>query len=205
MNITDAEELKKVDEPWLDFLLDRQRELVEKYKDIEGMPDVPLDINTKETQIWVKDFLWRVTEELMEAYEAYSQGHNDHFMEELSDSLHFYLEIFILIDHQPMFDDAILEDMIEDADGRVLRAEDLVVSMFNVIYHLGLTGNFLRNKKWKQTQVFVDVIKFKEELNLGFFDLIWLIITAGVKTKHGLLSLYYKKYQVNQFRQRSKY
>ena len=58
MNIQDAEDLKDVKEDAISFLLDRQRELVEKYKGIEEMPDLPMDLDTKDTQIWVKDFLW---------------------------------------------------------------------------------------------------------------------------------------------------
>ena len=179
MNIQDAEDLKDVTEPWLDFLLARQSELIEKYKKIEGMPDPPMDIDTKETQIWVKDFLWRVTEELMEAYEC--RDDYDHYTEELSDALHFYLEIFILIDHRPKFDDEMLNSMIfstasHDETLREGKNIAIMTCMFNVVYHLGMVGNFLRNKKWKQTQVFVDRDRFHEELDLGFNDLIWLIV-----------------------------
>jgi len=186
-------------------LLDRQRELVDKYKGIEGMPVLPMDIDTKESQIWVKDFLWRVTEELMEAYEG--QDHKEHYMEELSDALHFYLEIYILIDNRPKFDDELLNSMIFSAStyDEEISSTATQLTMFNVIYHLGLVGNFLRNKKWKQTQVFVDRDRFHEELDLGFNDLIWLIVRSGIKSKYDLLNLYYKKFQVNQFRQRSKY
>ena len=208
MNIQDAEDLKDIKEDSISFLLDRQRELVEKYKGIEEMPDLPMDIDTKESQIWVKDFLWRVTEELMEAYEGID--HRDHYMEELSDALHFYLEIYILIDNRPQFDDELLNEMItssvqqgfsEDGMGNTA----IMTCMFNIVYHLGLVGNFLRNKKWKQTQVFVDRDRFHDELDAGFHNLIWLIVRSGIKSKYDLLNLYYKKFQVNQFRQRSKY
>lgn len=203
MNIRDVEDLKEVKEPWLDFLLARQSELIEKYKVIEGMPDPPMDINTKETQIWVKDFLWRVTEELMEAYEAKLSNNHEHFLEELSDALHFYLEIFILIDYKPRMDDYYLKGMINAVIG--FERDDVKERIFFTIYHLGLAGNFLRNKKWKQTQVFVDKERFYEELDLGFIELIGLIIESGIKNKYDLLNLYYKKFIVNQFRQRSKY
>lgn len=201
MNITDVEDLKDVTEPWLDFLLDRQSELIEKYKKIEGMPDPPFDIDLKESQIWVKDFLWRVTEELMEAYE--SRDNYDHYTEELSDALHFYLEIFILVDYKPKMDDHYLRGMIRGV--KDFERDDIKGRIFDTIYHLGLSGNFLRNKKWKQTQVFVDKNRFYEELELGFNDLIGLIIESGVGNKYDLLNLYYKKFQVNQFRQQSRY
>lgn len=167
------------------------------------MPDPPMDINTKETQIWVKDFLWRVTEELMEAYEAKLLNQDEHFLEELSDALHFYLEIFILIDYKPMMDDHFLKGMIRGV--KDFKRDDVRDRIFDIIYHLGLSGNFLRNKKWKQTQVFADKERFYEELKLGFIELIGLIIESGIKNKYDLLNLYYKKYMVNRFRQRSKY
>lgn len=210
INIQDVEDLKEVKEPWLDFLLDRQSELIEKYKKIEGMPDPPMDINTKEAQIWVKDFLWRVTEELMEAYEAKLLNHDEHFLEELSDALHFYLEIFILVDCKSILygvdgsmDDYFLKGMIRGV--RDFKRNNTKQRIFDIIYHLGLAGNFLRNKKWKQTQVFVDKERFYEELKLGFVELIGLIIESGIKNKYDLLNLYYKKFIVNQFRQRSNY
>ena len=187
----------------MDFLLARQTELIEEYKKIEGMPDPPMDINTKETQIWVKDFLWRVTEELMEAYEAKLLNQGEHFLEELSDALHFYLEIFILIDYEPKMDDHYLRGMIHAVAD--FERDDVRQRIFNIIYHLGLAGNFLRNKKWKQTQVFVDQDRFHDELDLGFIELVGLIIESGIKNKYDLLNLYYKKWEVNRFRQRSKY
>lgn len=204
MNIQDSEDLKKVDEPWLDFLLDRQHELVEKYKEIEGMPDLPMDINTKETQIWIKDFLWRVTEELMEAYEALLKGNIDHYLEELSDALHFYIELYILLDYKPYYmNDNFLIGAVKAV--KDFKRDNKKGRIFEIIYRLGLVGNLLRNKKWKQTQVFVDYKRVTEQVDYGFIELIGLFIESGIEDKYGLLNLYYKKFQVNQFRQRSKY
>jgi len=204
VNIQDSEDLKKVDEPWLDFLLDRQHELVEKYKEIEGMPDLPMDINTKETQIWIKDFLWRVTEELMEAYEALLKGNIDHYLEELSDALHFYIELYILLDYKPYYmNDNFLIGAVKAV--KDFKRDNKKGRIFEIIYRLGLVGNLLRNKKWKQTQVFVDYKRVTEQVDYGFIELIGLFIESGIEDKYGLLNLYYKKFQVNQFRQRSKY
>ena len=114
------------------------------------------------------------------------------------------LSTIIVTDYQIEinFDDSLISDAAtRDEIGNTAT----MTCIFNVIYHLGLTGNFLRNKKWKQTQVFVDKKRFYEELDLGFNDLIWLIIRSGIKSKYELLNLYCKKFQVNQFRQRSKY
>lgn len=216
MNINDSKDLEKVEQPWLSFLLSKQAELVTKYKDIEKMPKLPMAIDTHEAQTWVKDFFWRVTEELAEAIEAFEKDEEDHFLEELSDALHFYLEIFILIDYRPQYkDDAHLESMIQQITELKKRARegrgewsiqsDYEEIAYECIYHMGLAANCLRNKKWKQSQVFVDKEKFYSLLSTGFIHLLSLMIYAGVTTKFDLLNLYYKKFQVNQFRQESKY
>ena len=205
MNIQDSEDLKKVEEFWFDFLLARQKELVEKYKDIEKMPSLPMDINTSETQIWIKDFFWRVTEELMEAAEANNQKHEEHYLEELSDALHFYLEIFVLLDHYPVKIEILDIDKLVKSVKSPYSLVQLKDVVFEIIYHMGLAANMLRNKKWKQTQVFVDKDRFFNELYNGFQALIELLVYSGISCKYDLLNLYYKKFQVNQFRQRSQY
>lgn len=45
-------------------------EQFEGYKVIEGLPDYPLNVNPKNSQTILKDFIGRVTEELMEGYES---------------------------------------------------------------------------------------------------------------------------------------
>jgi hypothetical protein len=182
--------------------------LATKYKEIEGMPDFPMDIQTKETQIWIKDFMWRVTEELMEAYEAKVNGEEEHYLEELSDALHFYMEIFVLLDYKPkaLKSDDFLKTLIHSfIMDQIIQPFEVSNKIFWCVFHLGIAANFLRNKKWKVTQVFVDEKQFYQELVEGLTHLLTLIIDAGVDSKIGLLNLYYKKFQVNQFRQRSKY
>ena len=207
MNITDSKDLEKVKEPWVSFLLARQAELVIKYKDIEKMPKLPMNIELAVSQSWVKDFFWRVTEELMEAQEAMNKDEREHYLEELSDALHFYLEVYILLDIRPLnFSDKILENLIKRQNSSgLVNDSSAIEGMYRCIYNMGLAGNCLRNKKWKQSQVFVDKNKFMGYLNEGFIYLIGCIISSGVNSKFDLLNLYYKKYQVNQFRIRSDY
>ena len=204
MNINDVEDLKELKEPAISFLLKRQAELAEKYKEIEGRPNSPMDIHTKETQIWVKDFFWRVTEELMEAREAWRRGEIVHYSEELSDALHFYLEVFFILDIDPNVSDDDILNYIRDYFDII--DDELDKLIMNIIYRLGLAGNHLRNKKWKQTQVFVDKQLFQAELIRGFWNLLTLIgTTVKLKDIMGFVNLYYRKFTVNQFRQRSKY
>lgn len=95
----------------LNRMFDLQKELVEDYIKIEGMPEYPISLNSKADQLLVKDFIGRIIEELAEAQESYSQmliladdnkneeliPHLQNFNEEISDSFHFLLETLLYI------------------------------------------------------------------------------------------------------------
>jgi hypothetical protein len=83
-----------------------QKELIEHYVKIEGLPEPPISLHTKPNQILLKDFIARVTEELGEAYESYEEllgaNTNENRLqalwnanEELADTLHFLWELKI--------------------------------------------------------------------------------------------------------------
>ena len=111
MNVTDVDENKDEIRCRLQDVFNRQKELMEKYHDIEkknGLlqtDKVPVDINSHMGQQRLKDFAWRVTEELGEAMnclknKSWKQTHFqtdvDHYYEELSDAFHFFIELCIL-------------------------------------------------------------------------------------------------------------
>lgn len=94
----------------LEKVFELQKEILESYIKIEGMPMYPLNINTKESQKMLKDFSGRIIEELGEGFESYlimlelfHNGsdeklmipHLQNFNEEISDALHFWLELMI--------------------------------------------------------------------------------------------------------------
>ena len=110
MNINDVKEIMKVDgEDKLDMIFVFQKKLKEKYDCIERMkgiyvPVMPLDVNDCRTQYFLKDMFFRVITELVEASETLKSKpwkmsevlvDQDHLYEELSDALHFYLELCI--------------------------------------------------------------------------------------------------------------
>jgi len=87
---------------------DLQMELVNHYIEIEKVPPPVWELDVKEHQINVKDFLARVTEELGEGFESYeimyenrAEPHFDNIPylqnlnEEISDALHFLIEASI--------------------------------------------------------------------------------------------------------------
>lgn len=87
-----------------------QKVLLDHYVKIEGLPKYPIDVNTKSSQILIKDFSGRIIEELGEGYESYVEMLDmyhkgipesamilflQNFNEEIADALHFFLELLI--------------------------------------------------------------------------------------------------------------
>ena len=113
------------DSTFLEHIYELQKGLIDHYVKIEGLPQYPIDVNPKKSQILIKDFVGRVIEELGEAYESMilidklSQKNNlwvDNFSdedfhqcinhlqnvsEELADSMHFMVELLIFLNIQP--------------------------------------------------------------------------------------------------------
>lgn len=191
MNINDVEDTKEIPENIWEEIFAKQWELALKYKDIEQMGDLldTLDnnINTAKGQKWIKDFAWRVTEELSEAYEVYG-AHEEHFKEELIDALHFLVELTIIAGYKnytPKFTGSIIEP-------------------WDTIFFMGLMCNTLKNKPWKQTQMLTDRVKFYDLLNKTWQSFYGLL-RYNFGNDDEIYQYYFKKHSVNKFRQRSKY
>ena len=102
MNITHATH-EEVTGDKLQAIFTRQKELMEKYHHIEASSgllqteDCPVNLDDKRGQARLKDFSWRITEEIGEALDAlYVEQDQTHYIEELIDGLHFLTELTIL-------------------------------------------------------------------------------------------------------------
>lgn len=204
MNINDFESNETEVNGIIKRIFERQEELIKKYKDIEKMPDYPFDINSKESQIWIKDFLWRAVEELSEADEALRAGHYEHFIEELIDYLHFSTEILILSGIKPDEVIDIDNEVDKESISREYFESDIERLMWETTYKLGLVGNTLKNKKWKQTQVLTDISKYKILIIDAYNTGLKLLLSSGMNNVD-IYNFYFKKSEVNKFRQRSMY
>lgn len=223
MNINHAVE-EKIEGDLLKAIFDRQKSLMGKYHDIElksGLlqtEDCPVNLDDKRGQARIKDFSWRVTEELGEALDA--KANKDHYQEELIDGLHFLTELTILagkdyntILHQdaaPYREDH-LEDLVENAKETISRkAEsgensyslDFWVSRF--IEQLAMMCNCLKNKPWKQSMMKTDRGAFYLRLAEAWVCYITILVVSGMNAQD-IAGTYLKKSQVNIFRQRSNY
>lgn len=218
MNINHAVE-ERVEGDLLKAIFDRQRSLMNKYHDIElrsGLlqtEDCPVNLDDKRGQARIKDFAWRVTEELGEALDA--RTHTDHYQEELIDGLHFLTELTILAgkDYDTIITD---ENEVSKGDQLVKLMEvsrtwmerpkvgllDHWVSIF--IEQLAMMCNCLKNKPWKQSMMKTDREAFYSRLGAAWVSYACILAISGMDAE-SIASTYLKKSQVNQFRQRSNY
>lgn len=202
----------------LQAIFTRQKSLMDKYHDIElrsGLmqtEDCPVNLDDKRGQARIKDFSWRVTEELGEALDA--KATKDHYQEELIDGLHFLTELTILAgkDYHNLLPEGTalyskdrLEDLVEKAKECISQNEDNLnywVSKF--IENLGMMCNCLKNKPWKQSMMKTDRNAFYGRLAEVWVLYITLLVVSGMDAD-SIVTTYLKKSQVNQFRQRSNY
>ena len=213
MNITNAVS-EEFDEFKLHAIFARQRELMDKYHDIElksGLmqtEDDPLDLNDKRAQARIKDFAWRVTEEIGEALDSYiAEDDLDHFKEELVDGLHFLTEMTILVGLTP-------EDFAEHFDVESNQIMERLLgfpfttsvpnAVMEFVRRMGMTCNCLKNKPWKQSQMLTDKNKFYNNL-FSAWKAYFFLLSCGFSDAQEVTDIYLKKSQVNKFRQRSNY
>ena len=202
----------------LQAIFTRQKSLMDKYHDIElksGLmqtEDCPVNLDDKRGQARIKDFSWRVTEELGEALDA--KATKDHYQEELIDGLHFLTELTILAgkDYHNLLPEGTalyskdrLEDLVENAKECISQNGDNLnywVSKF--IENLGMMCNCLKNKPWKQSMMKTDQEAFYNRLTNVWVCYITILVVSGMNAED-IANVYLKKSQVNQFRQRSNY
>ena len=210
MNITHAKK-EKTNKESLRAIFDRQKELMEKYHDIEfksGLmqtEDCPVNLDDKRGQARIKDFAWRITEEVGEALDAITNESGEpallHFHEELVDGLHFLTEMTILTGYDlPEY--TTLKDLIEEGSYRDCYTLNDLVS--DHVMYLGMMCNCLKNKPWKQSMMKTNKENFYKHLKLVWSNYV-AILTSQDLTEEEITDLYLRKSQVNQFRQRSNY
>jgi len=203
----------------LDLIFMRQHYLTEKYLPIEksnGLrwtSDVPVNLNDKFGQALLKDYFWRVTEELTEAVQAQTD-HPDiknHVLEELADATHFLVETYILAGVGPV-------DLVgETVTKRKYQGEDkldhffvgpktvnLILGSYHVIHLLGCASNCLKQRPWKITHQLIDKGQFLKFLKPAMWELMSIFRFLGL-TPDEVFAMYWKKSEVNKFRQRSNY
>lgn len=225
MNITHAVS-EEINGDKLEAIFARQQELMNKYHDIEERSgllqtsDCPVNLDDKRGQARLKDFSWRVTEELGEALDA--RHDEEHFKEELVDGLHFLTELSILAGTDPhklvenaakkAFLDKNIPDSVLDEDtlealvfisNRAYGQFAFEGKVTKFVENIGMTCNCLKNKPWKQSNMITDKEAFYKNLSKAWVA--YLSIMAWEMPVAEITDIYFKKSQVNKFRQRSNY
>lgn len=214
MNINHAVE-EKVEGDRLQAIFNRQKELMEKYHHIEARSglcqteDCPVNLNDKRGQARLKDFAWRMTEEVGEALDAYN--HEDHYQEELIDGLHFLTEFTILAGKDYNTIDPVnkvgkdhLANLYYQATVNDEDKPCVEKAVTDLVREIGMCCNCLKNKPWKQTSMLTDVNAFNQRLFNVWICYIRLLAVSGLGVDD-IVNIYLKKSQVNKFRQRSNY
>lgn len=206
MNITHATG-EAIQGNLLKQIFDRQKELMDKYHYIEERSgllqtaDCPVNLDDRRGQARIKDFSWRVTEELGEALDALGQDDMEHFAEELVDGLHFLTELTILAGLN--WDDLLsLSKMYNNAASSA--PDGLDQRVYDYVEGIGMMCNCLKNKPWKQSMMQTDRLAFFARLHSVWMRYIAIMETV-FESPADIVSVYLKKSQVNKFRQRSNY
>ena len=191
-----------------DYIFQRQEELAKKYNVIEEkqglrwVVEFPVDLDDAKGQLQLKDYAWRIVEEVGESLESYFITLDEiiHAQEELADGLHFIIELALAIglkavDIKNVF---MLEDFMEG-----MKHEYFKTYTANFIMHLGSSMNCLKLKPWKQTHEKTDKEVFRQKFIIAFKHYIALMLC--IMEPVDILNLYFSKSDVNKFRIRSNY
>jgi hypothetical protein len=237
VNVHDFADIKLPAGDMLELIFNHQRDLMDKYHAIEETnvghaipsqcypfnPPTPptwffagaLDINDRASQLRMKDFAWRITEELTEATLAlgeddethYLEDDETHYLEELIDALHFSVELLILCGIEP-------EELAANIDGDIFESafresrpawiSKPLALAYKTVEKLGEAMNRLKLKPWKTTAMLTDEQAFHVSLTEFFAALIDLLKASGFTARSATV-MYLQKNAVNQFRQRSNY
>ena len=232
MNIHDVDKVELPKTCWLTAIFKRQHELREKYIEIEIKNGFraekiwPVNLHDRFAQHELKDFAWRFTEELGEAHECLQDHKNDsmwykiddiyHYREELIDAFHFLTEFTLLVGLNPndivplimepdeLNPSARLNTLLCQVKGMATTPRELYEMGFHVVVQMGLVCNYLKNKPWKQSHMMTDEARMKRKL-VGTWGAFFMLLRRAGFTSRDVYETYFKKSEVNKFRQRSKY
>lgn len=186
----------------LGWMFDRQRQLMEKYREIEGLPMPPLALQHAKHQAVLKDFAWRTVEELTEAYQIWDEapeGWSQQMiqravMDELADAWHFFVELLIFAGVTPSQCLYALHRRPFERDGE---------PYWVATYALGRAMHYLRAKPWKQTHEATNELAFRDALLDAFVALVALWPDGA--DAHDLWEHFNRKHEINVQRIAEKY
>lgn len=197
MNTENFKPLKNLS---LDFIQEKQMEIMFQYEPSEKEVFDNFDIDVYEDQETFKKYCWRITEEITEALE--DMEHPQHFKEEITDAFNFLVELYSLYGWKLSSLGTIFQEGYQEPpEFNQKVTEDFSLK---VIKQIGLTANLLKNRKWRQSQYLVDLLVFEKRFKEIWKWFEYLVYYSGI-TREELFEQWSLKYQVNVFRINSKY
>ena len=190
----------------LEDIFNSQRELMKKYHPIEmslgirHTAECPLDLTTRRGQATARDFCWRITEEITEAVECARDKDtckHPEVIEELSDALHFLVELAILSNIAPkdIFPGS-NEDLLVQGLKQCIWTEGFEQTAYETIHQLGVAANLLKGRAWKLQFDPPNEKQFQIKVIRAFGCLFFMFVEAkcSVKDVH---EAYHNKHSIN--------
>jgi len=204
MNTIEISYKKKI-KNWNDLIKAAKNQFIQ-YEKVEGIDWGKYDfsIDCAEDQMKFKDMLQiRCIEELTEASIAFKEGEYEHFKEEISDVINFFLSAMIMIDYK--LEEPILsnEDQSKLFFG-YMDELDIHHYFYIIIEKIGYLCNLLKNRPWAQSNYLVSMIDFNERCE-DLYKTFWDLISSLGFSKLSILEMFERKYEVNKWRMKTGY
>lgn len=185
---------------WNDFKKYAKQQFV-NYEKLEGRNWKKYDfsIDCAEDQMLFKDMLQiRCIEELTEASIAFKEEEFEHFKEEITDALNFFISAMVMIDYD------LKEPVLRDSShSKVLFSYmdelDIHHFFYKIIEKIGYLCNLLKNRPWAQSNYLVSMVDFNERLD-DLYNAFWTLIRDLGFSKQEIFELFERKYEVNKWR-----
>lgn len=207
MNI---EDFKPLNYSW-DEIFQLQKQLGFSYIPELKEKSGDFDINIYDDQELFRTMCWRITEELMEAQEAFNTGNVPHLKEELIDALNFTIELYGLYGwtvHNNLGQTHVVGYVLTQIGGINIKNNvtygNPVSQINHIVYTLGMAANCLKSRQWRKSQYMVDLYVFEERFRSLWRKFMQIFYELGM-TDSDVRQLWSLKYQVNKFRLESNY
>lgn len=197
--------IKGLIKDWNSFYKEGKKQFLayEKIEGIEDWEEYDFSIDCSEDQMKFKDMLQiRFIEELTEASSSLNEP--EHFWEEITDSLNFFISSFIMIDADfknlpnP-------EKYLRKKDKRKIpNFKNFSKLTYPIIHNVGKVCNLLKNRPWAMSNYLVSLYDFNENLK-NLWISFWKYLGKLGINKKVLFDLFERKILVNQWRMKTGY
>ena len=184
---------------WEDFVKTAKQQFI-NYEKLEGRnwKEYDFSIDCSEDQMLFKDMLQiRCIEELTEASVAFKEEDKEHFFEEITDALNFFISACVMVNYK--FKKPKIFDVYYPERFSYLDELDIHHIFYVVIEKIGYLCNLLKNRPWAQSNYLVSMLDFNERLD-DLYDTFWDMLESMGLNLNKIYELFERKYEVNKWR-----